>query len=172
MITLMSAGHGPTIENLHYLIDFVVLLSVFVYFLRKPIANFVTERRESLVSEIEEAKKLRAEAEAKLADYDARLGNLQSEIDGIMDDARKAGEAERQRILVEATKAAERIRTDAKHRLDQEQRKLSHDLRVKVVEMALDIAETSVKQKIDQKAQDTFVSEYIDELDKVQGGAV
>ncbi len=169
MITLLSGG-GPSfaVEG-YYVIDFIIYVGLLVFFLRKPLAAFVTERRARIMHDIEEARKLREEAEAKLNDYQNRLDNLEAEIKGILDEARKAGEDQRKRILIDAAKSAERMREDARARLEQETRKLQQELRIKTVELAVQVAETAIVKDISNTHRKRFVDEYITDLESRQG---
>ena len=169
-LTIMAGGPSLQIEGF-YLLDFIVFVSLLVFFVRKPIASFTKARRDQILADMDEAKKMREEAEARLKDYEARLANLEGEVEKILADAKAAGEEERNRILVEATRSAERIRKDAEERLEQEGRKLSAELRVRVVEMALGASEALVKQKISAADQRRFVTDYVSDLEKMQGGA-
>ncbi len=170
MMGVLLSGGGPSfsVEG-YYVIDFLVYVGLLVYFLRKPLQAFVEARRERIVHDIDEARKLREEAEAKLNDYQSRLDNLEAEIKGILDEARQAGEAQRKRILIDAAKSAERIRSDAKARIEQETRKLQHELRIKTVELAMQVAQKAIVEKISDKHRRRMVDEYITDLESRQG---
>jgi F-type H+-transporting ATPase subunit b len=165
MMVLLSAGHGPTwaIEG-WYLIDFLIFVGVIVWLVRKPLAEFVSSRRERIVADMKEARELRDQARAKLSEYENRLANLEQEIKQILNDARVAGEEERSRILSEATKTAERIRQDALARLDQERRKLEHQLQVQMVDMAVGSAEQKVLETIQDSDHARFIDEYVEQI--------
>ena len=81
-----------------------------------------------------------------------------------------AGEEERKRILAEADKTADRIRTDALERLEQERRKLEQLLQTKVVDMAVSTAEALVKSSISTGDHSRFVDDYVSDLDSMQEG--
>jgi len=170
MMALLAGGHGPSLNiEGFYLINFLVFVGILVYLLRKPLAKFLTERRAKMTKDIEEARKMRDEAEAKLAEYNTRLESLEDEIQGILDDARAHGEAERKRIMVEATRAAERLRTEAKTRIEQETRKLQLELRRKMVDLSVEVAERIITEKITDTHRRRMVTEYIGDLEQHQG---
>lgn len=167
---LILSGGGPSmaVEGF-YVIDFAVYIGLLAYFLRKPLARFMTERRTRIVSEMDAARKARQEAQAQLADYSKRLANLETEIQGILDEARAAAEAQRTQILADATVTADRIRSDAQKRLEQESRKLEHVLRQRTVELSMEIAERIVSDQITDAHRRRFVAEYITDLESRQG---
>ena len=168
---LLSVGHGPTfnVEG-YYFLDLIVFGGLLGYLVRKPLAEFVEARRERILADIKEAQEMRAAAESKLLDYEGRLANLEQEIQQILNDAKVAGEEERKRILAEASKTADRIRTDAVERLEQERRKLEQLLQTKVVDMAISTAETLVKSSISTGDHSRFVDDYVSDLDAMQEG--
>lgn len=168
MIALLSGGPSFAIEG-YYLIDFAVYVGLLVFFLRKPIADFVATRRATIVADIEEARKLRDEAREKLVDYEKRLDNLEDEIQAILSDARTAGEEQRKQMMLEASKAAERLRADAKNRLETETRKLQHELQTRTVELAVQVAEGLISTKMAASHRRRFVSDYITDLEGREG---
>ncbi|MFT5429798.1 MAG: F-type H+-transporting ATPase subunit b [Myxococcota bacterium] len=170
MIALLSGGHGPSfnIEGF-YAINFLVFVGFLVWKLKGPLAAFLTGRRDRMTKDIQEARQMREEAEAKLAEYDKRLGSLESEIQGILDDARAQGETERERIVAEATQAAERLRTEAKTRIEQETRKLQLELRRKMVDLSVEVAERIITEKITDTHRRRMVTEYIGDLENREG---
>ena len=94
---------GPTIDTAYYVVDFVAYVALLWWFMRRPLRQFAEARYERLVREIEEARRLRREAEERLATYEQRLANLDREIEGILAEAREAGERQRRQVLNEAT---------------------------------------------------------------------
>ena len=172
MLTLATilGGGGPTLSvDGFYAIDFLVYVGILVFLLKKPTQAFLQSRRANLTKDIEEARKMREEAQARLKEYDARLGSLEEEIQGILDDARAAGEKERQRIMVEASKAAERMRLDAQERLAQETRKLQLELKQRMVDMSVDIAERIISEQISDTHRRNMVGDYIADLEQREG---
>ena len=166
MILTALLEHGPSFQiEGYYLINFLVFFGGLVYFLKKPLSEFASSRRRRIVAEMEEAQRLRAEAETKLAEYESRLAHLEEEMARVLADARAAGEADRKRILVEATLAAARIRQDAKTRIEQETKRIQHELEVKAVEMAMGVAEKLVAERLTEAHRRKYVADYISDLE-------
>ena len=166
MMSILAGGHGFEFKvHGYYIIDFLVYAAILVVVLRKPLAAFLELRREKLVKEIEEARKLREEAERKLADYTTRLSAIESEAQQIFADARAQGEAERTRILAEATASAQKLRADAKTRLEQESKKLAHDLELHAVELATQVAERIIVERIGENHRKALFADYVDQVE-------
>ena len=153
-------------EYWFYLIDVVVLLGILIWAARRAVPAFVQERRDRIVKDIEEAQRMRQEAESKLAEYEDRLAHLEEEIARILAEARKAGEEERERILEDARRASERIRKDATARLEQESARIANDMRLQLVHASMAEAETAVASRLTDAHERRFVGEYIADLEK------
>ena len=162
--------HGFKMEREgYYAINFVVFVAILVYLLKKPLSNFAASRRSVIMAEMDEARRLRAEAEAKLTEYERRLSNLEAEMEQILAEATRVAEAEKARILAAAVAAAERVRKDAEARLDSERRKLEHELRQKAVSLAMDVAERLITERINDGHRKKLVAEFVTDVEKMEG---
>ncbi|MFT7621810.1 MAG: F-type H+-transporting ATPase subunit b [Myxococcota bacterium] len=166
--TIMSGGFEMNIHGF-YIIDFVVYVGALYWFLRKPVAAFVVARRERIMNDMDEAKKMRDDAQAQLEEYRNRLDGLEDEIAQLLEDARKAGEAQRERLMLEANRAAERVRTEATARLEQEGRILKSQLQVRSIELAMGVAEKIVSDQLTDAHRRRFVGDYISDVEARQG---
>ena len=168
---LLSGGeHGFqfTIQGYH-IINFAIFAFGIFWVLRKSIPGFVTARRDKLVKDIEEARRLRIEAETKLADYEKRLAALETEAQAILAEARAAGARERDRIIAEAVAAAERIRLDAEQRLEQEGRKLEAELQQHAVALTMQVARRLSAERITDNHRRNLFNDYVQNLEN-RGG--
>ena len=91
-------------------IDFVLFAAILYYFLRKPIAEFFRNRKESIVGEFEQAKRAKEDAERILKETEEKLKALEDEIKRIIETFESMAENEKQRILAELELTIKRIR--------------------------------------------------------------
>ena len=75
-------------------VNFFVLLGIVIYLAKKPTKSFLVSRRAQVVEGLEEAKRLKAAAEEKYAEYQKRLANLDNELAQLRAEIVKSGEAE------------------------------------------------------------------------------
>lgn len=167
--TALAAGGFEWKVHGFYIIDFLLFAGIIVYFVRKPLRSFLDNRRSELLSEIESARRLREEAAGKLADYERRLGELDAERARIVQGFVEAGERERDRILDEANRTADKIVTDAERRVVQESKRLIDLLEREAIELAVQMAETTVRQKMDAATQKKLVDESIQAIGTLKG---
>ncbi len=142
-------------------VNLALLLGVLIYVGRKPIAEFFSERRSGIQSELSEAANLLSEAERRNAKLQRRLVDLRSEIEGIKEDAGRRAEAEAERILVDARSTAERIRRDAQAAVAQELRRAQLALREEAADLALEIAARKLTEQVSDADRERLVDEFI-----------
>ena len=129
------------------LVDFSLLLLILVYFGGRKIRAALAARRDQVASELEEAKRLKEEAEAKHALYQKRLVSLDAELDTIRAEMIKAGEAERDRLVAEAEKKAASMRRESEFLVEQRMKQLKEELSREAVAAAISAAEKVLREK-------------------------
>lgn len=165
---LAAEGHGFsfTVEGF-YIIDFVILVVLLWAVLKGPIKKYLMARHDKFLAEMNAAKRLREEAEVKLAELDKMMSGLEAEIGQIRDQFRADGEREKARLLAEAEVGADKIRQNAKKALEQEMAVLREQLEAELVQSVLEATEAKVRQRLDQATQKRLASTYVDSLEKL-----
>jgi len=93
------AASGPFVSlkntNFIVLLAFILFIGVLFYFnVPKLLGGMLDKRAETIRSELDEARKLREEAQSILASYERRQKEVQEQADRIVESARKEAEAE------------------------------------------------------------------------------
>src|SRR5690606_29865617 len=122
------------------ILNFLVWLAIIVFLLRKPLSEYLKNRRVAVLEGLEESKRIKEEAEAKHAEYTERLAHLDEELAKLRQEMIQAGEAERDRIIAEAETRAARMRRDAQFVIDQQMKQLKADLTREAIEAAVKAA--------------------------------
>lgn len=135
-----GGGRSPTFDLVMKFVNFFILAGVLFYFLRKPVAQGLVDRRTSIKKELDEALKAKGAAEAKYEEYKAKVANLSAEIRQLQADFKAEGERQRARILADAEKAAETIRRQAEAAATNEAKRAADELRTEVAELAVRLA--------------------------------
>ncbi len=146
------------------LINSGILVGGYYLLGRKPVAAALLHRRDSIAKDIEEAQRMRAEAEARAKKYQAKLEMLEDEVRLAREGLVRAGEAERDRILVEADAKAERMRKDAEFLVEQELKQVRVDLLRETVEAAVATAEELLKSRVTAADQERLADDYLADL--------
>jgi F-type H+-transporting ATPase subunit b len=147
-------------------INFALLLLILVLAVRRTINPALSDRRAAVESELNEAQRLRAAAEAVHREYSERLGKLDEEIASLRREFVTAGERERDRIVAEARDKAERMRKEGEFAIAQELKQLRADLVREAVEAAVESAEKAVRTATTSADQTRLADEYVASLEK------
>lgn len=174
-----GADHGPipainwadfsNHEQLPYvasLLNFVVLLAIYVKFGKKPVSEALKKRKADIAQDIEEAARVKREAEERAKKYQADLANLDQDLEVARQALVEAGKKERERIVAEAKERATRMKRDAETRLVQEAKQKSQDLTIETVERATEVAEQLLKNKLTQEDHLRLAEEFLNDLGK------
>jgi len=143
-------------------LDFSVLVLILWWALKKAnVKGALSDRRAGIEKALSEAVTAREAAERKLAEYADKLAQANKEIDEIHAAMKREGELERERIIAEAKVAAVKIREQAAQAASQEIVKARTELREEAGRLAVQLAEQTLKEKIEKTDQDRLVGEYL-----------
>jgi F-type H+-transporting ATPase subunit b len=146
------------------LVNFGILVAGYYLLGRKPIAAGLQSRRDRIAQEIEDAQKMRREAEARAKLYQGKLEKLEDEVRIAREGLVRAGEAERDRIVLEAEAKGERMRKDAQFLVEQELKQIRLDLQRETVEAAITAAEELLKKRVTMADHERLAEDYLSDL--------
>lgn len=169
--TAGAASEGGAVDLIWRILNLVILLAVLVAVGRKPMQGFFADRRDRIHGEVEEAARLRKEAEERYAKWQRQLVELDAELAEIRRASSQRAEAERDRILADAEAAAERIRGDARSAVEQELRRAREELREEAADLAIQLAGEMVRSQITDEDRDRLVDEFISKVDQPGQGS-
>jgi len=144
--------------------DFFVLVGFLYWLLAAKIKEFFVERRKEIKESLENAAKQKSEAEKKYREYSEKIDKASLEIDSIFEMIKEQGFAEKQKIIDDAKKVAEKMKQDAQARIEQELQKASSQLRIEAVQLSVQMAEQILKRNITEKDHESMVKEYMDKV--------
>jgi F-type H+-transporting ATPase subunit b len=151
-------GLGPVIWHAANL---VVFLFILIKFIGPQLREFLFQRRKTIESQLDEARRLLDSAKARDEEWRGKLEGLKAEGDRIIKAAGELGRVERERILDLAARQAERIRGDAERAAAQEVARAKSLLREEAVRLAMILAERLVKENVNEADQERLVEEYL-----------
>ena len=144
------------------------LLVLILYFAAKKmnIRQLLLERRLKLEESLSESKKIKEEAEEKLAIYNKKIEELNAELEELKKEIIKQGEFEKQRIILEAKKSAELIIQQAYQIASQEVKKAKESLRLETSKLAMDIAKEKVLSTVNEQDHENYINQYLNRSGK------
>lgn len=144
--------------------NFVILVGFLYWLLGSRIKDFFVGRREGIRSSLQEAQAAKEEAEKKYKELSDKLDKATGEINDISEMIQAQGLAEKERIIEDAKKAADKIKEDAERRIEQEYNKAINQLRAEAVALSINIAEEILKKNITAEDHDNMVRDYLDKV--------
>ncbi|MBN1614396.1 MAG: F0F1 ATP synthase subunit B [Deltaproteobacteria bacterium] len=146
------------------MLNFAILLWFLWWLLAQKLRDFFTGRREGIKTSLEEAAAAKAEAEKKFAEYSAKLEKATEEIDSISEMIKAQGLAEKEKIIEDAKRTAEKMKEDTQARIDQEVKKARNDLRAEAVQLSVQMAEEIIRKNMTSEDHNKMVAEYLDKV--------
>ena len=157
-------NYGLTGKMTWRIINSLVLLAALWYLLNKPIATFFRERKAQIAKDLEDAKLQREKAERTLKDYEAKMAGMEQEIDRLKAELKKSAAAESEKVLANADRMAATMVESAKLAAEQEVRKAKVSLQTESVDLAVELAEALIREKINNDDQKKIVEEYLSKV--------
>jgi F-type H+-transporting ATPase subunit b len=144
--------------------DFIVLVGLLYWLLAAQIKEFFSGRRVEIKKTLEESVEKKADAEKKYREYSEKLDKASVEIDGIFEMIKAQGIAEKQKIIEDAERAAEKMKEDAHMRIEQELKGASDQLKAQAVQLSVQMAEEILKRSITAQDHEAMVEEYMNKV--------
>lgn len=141
-----------------------LLIGFLAWLLAPKIKSFFAGRRQEIKESLENATVQKAEAEKQYREYAEKIDKASQEIDGIFEMIKAQGVVEKQKIIEDATKVAQKMKEDAQARIEQELKKASGQLRSEAVVLSVQMAEEILKKNITAQDHEAMVKEYMDKV--------
>ncbi|MBN2255364.1 MAG: ATP synthase F0 subunit B [Deltaproteobacteria bacterium] len=155
----------------HQLVDFGwrivnvgILLGVLWWLAAKGIKGFLSGRREGIKSAMDSAIETKEAAQKKFDEYSAKLDKATGEIEEIAQMIMAQGQAEKEKIIEDAKRSAEKMKADASARMEQEYNKLKNELRQEAAVLAVEMAESILKKQIKKADHEEMVKDFLDRM--------
>jgi F-type H+-transporting ATPase subunit b len=162
---------GRTPPYVAMLINFAVLAAAYYVLGKKGVTDGLQSRRDSIAKDIEDAQRMKHEAEERAKVYQEKLVTLEAEMRTARDSLVQAGEAEQERIVKDAEAKAERMRKDAEFVVEQELKQIRADLLREAVEAAVRAAEDLLKARITPADHERLAEDYLADLGRSKAAA-
>nr|MBA3817562.1 ATP synthase F0 subunit B [Deltaproteobacteria bacterium] len=162
---------GATVEGeepmsapfIYMVLNFALLLGLLAWKGAPLARKAAADRHDQIKTALDEAAKLRQQAAAKLAEYDTRLKDADSEIKKLVEGMRADAEADKQRILENAARQSAQMKKDSDARIAAEIEYARAALIREVTVAAIAATEKLLREKmmpVDQQKQiATFIGD-------------
>ncbi len=142
-------------------INLLLVVFVLVWVARKPLAHFFTGRSQAIRDRLDEAQKARREAEARLAEIEARMRNLDDELKDIKAAAEREARDEFQRLVTAAERDAEKVVEYARREIEGMTRAAQVELRTHAAELSVRLAKEKIHSEITDDDRSRIFSRFV-----------
>ncbi|MBK9071952.1 MAG: ATP synthase F0 subunit B [Myxococcales bacterium] len=153
------------------LVNFAILLWILGAKAWPVVQKLAADRSDGIKSALDEARVLREAAQAKLAEYDAKLAASAADMDKLVADMKADAENEKRRILAAADEQAAAMKKDVEQRIAAEITRARTELQREVAVAAAAAAETMLRSAASAGDQTALVAQFQKDLDAKLGAS-
>lgn len=152
------------ITILAQIINFLVIAAALYFLLFKPTVKRIEKRAQEKEEMLSNAKQKENEAEEKLAQIEARLADIDNEIETQLEEAYQNAQSESEALLLETQKEAEKIIRDAEKEAEKRQNLEMEQLEQELVDTILNISSQVLSKSTPDKTHEKLIEELNQEI--------
>ena len=146
------------------IVNFAILAGALVYLLRSPFAQHLQNRATRIRGDLANARQLRDEASARMAQIDERLKALPSEIEALKRRGAAEVAAEQMRMREAAEAERQRLIDQTRREVESQVRTAERMLLKRAGELAVAVATERVRRTITEADQARLVDRYLSQV--------
>jgi len=148
----------------------LLFIGLLVY-LKVPAAimGALDSKSQAVAKELHDARKLREEAEALLAEYESKRVAAEAEAKAIIDSAKEQAALVAEETRASMTAAIKRREQQAEDRIAQAEARAAAEVRAAASDAALAAAEKLIRERLSDKVQSALVAEGVAEIGRKFG---
>ncbi len=148
------------------MIAFIGFVALLIYYgVPGAVGKALDDRATAIRANLDEARRLRDEAHALLADYQRRSREAEEETKTILEQAKREGEALAAETRKNLQESVERRTKLAEEKIERAEAQALSDVRTAAVESAIAAAEKILKSRVAGATADTLIENGIRDLD-------
>ena len=151
-------------------VNFLILAGLLGYFIRKKAGAFFLSRTQAIRKDIDEAGRQRREADERFAEIEARLKNLDAEIEGLRQSARGEMAAESERLRQETADWLRKIREQSAQEILSAAKTARHEVKTYAADLAIGLAAGKIQAGLTAPADERLILAFLNDIEKVPGG--
>ncbi|MBU2499055.1 MAG: ATP synthase F0 subunit B [Proteobacteria bacterium] len=159
---------GDLFDLLYRFINFALLVIILIWALKKAgLKAFFSARREDIKRRLDDLRKGKEEAQKGCHEIEERLKAFEEERRQILEEFRKEGLAEKERIIGEAKERVKQIIDQSELTIQQEIQAARDRLKEEMVDLAAKKAQEIISREMTDKDQDLLVDDFIERVGKI-----
>ncbi|MBP1532201.1 MAG: ATP synthase F0 subunit B, partial [Alphaproteobacteria bacterium] len=160
--------HEPLYMEVEFWVGMAFVLSVMLLF--KPLGKFIKaalqNRVKRVIDSIDEASKLRDDAQKLLADYERKFVNVDAETAQIVEQSRKNLQNIKNLELAKLKTDSENKEKEAERRIATATEKAKNEINLSASRISVDLAQKAINRYLQNTDKSKLIDEAIADLDK------
>ncbi len=156
-----------TEELIAGIIAFLIIFLVVRRFALPVLTETLDRRAAAIKAELEAAEQQKTEAANLLADYQRQVAGAKEEANRIVEEARRDAETVRTDLTERANREAQEILEKARDEANVEKARALAEARSEVKDISIEIAEKVVGANLDRSAQQSLIDGFLADLDRM-----
>lgn len=144
-------------------INLIFFFLLMKFFLFNPIKKVLNKRQELIDEQIENARMTNARADEKLADYESRIADVETEAEQIIGSARDEAKVEYGKIIDKAESDAKQMKADARKQIERDSELARKAAKDEIASLAMQAAEKVVGKAVDAQTNSDIFDEFLSE---------
>lgn len=149
------------------LVNVSILLGVLVYYLRKPIADFVISRHTNIRDQVKAVSEELRSAQNKYEEFSSRIKALDVEVRALREQGKQESDQMKTRLLTDARRVSAAIVADSRTSAEQVFKDLRSELRRELGEKVVVRAEKLIRDKLTSDEKSRIRHEFSEQLARV-----
>jgi F-type H+-transporting ATPase subunit b len=157
-----QAEHG--LSRIWIWANFFILAGGLGYLAVKQAGPFLKQRGEEIRKGIEDAARVKSDADARAAAIEQRLTNLEADIEELRTRGAQEIAAESERISRETSQSVAKIKTQAEQEIAAAGKGARQELKVYAADLALQLAEKKIRAELTSEIDAGLMRNFVDNL--------
>jgi F-type H+-transporting ATPase subunit b len=158
---LEDAAEFKTDLAIYTFVVFLLLLAILGKFAWPPITKALEERERAITDNIAAAEARHEDAKRLLAEHEAKLAAAAGEVRALLEEARRDAEVTRKRIEAEGQKAAQDEVARAKREIERARDSAVQDLAVASANVAIDLAKKIIHEQLTPEKNNQIIRDAV-----------
>ncbi len=150
------------------IIGFMIALWILKAFAWKPLLKMLDDRRNKIAGDIDDAEKIRIEADDLLEGYKGKLRDIDNEARSKIQEAISEGTRIASEIREQAREESRQVLAKSREELSRDVAKARVQLRDDIISMALGAAEKVISAKLDEDEHKRILEDFLKEVDRAE----
>ncbi|MBM7605332.1 F0F1 ATP synthase subunit B [Metabacillus litoralis] len=146
------------------LVMFLILLALLGKYAFGPVMNMMKQREDFIANEINSSEERNKEAQKLVEEQRELLKQARVEAQGLVENAKKLGEQQKEDIIQAARSEAGRLKDGALKEIEQQKEQAVAALREQVASLSVMIASKVIEKELNEQEQEKLINDYINEV--------